>query len=298
VWSTEQNKQFLRNYVQYVIDGQNPSLASYYFVDNFHNHDPAPGEQPGLAGVTAFLESIFAAFSGFQTTIEQQVAEGDLVAGRWTQSFKNTGGYLNFPATGKDIHIGGITITRVRNGKIVEEWEARDAHSLLVQMGVFAPLGRLEGGAPGPGSDDDEQRRKDLARSYYYDIWDVGDVHAVDRLFAPGFVNHLPLPGQDPGVEGVKQFVRRFHAAFPDGSVSVDLQFCEQDRVVTRYSFRGTHRDTFLGIPATGRPVQLTGIGIMRIDGDRVTEAWDYWDTASLIFQLTPPPLPGGPGQG
>src|SRR5438067_2343146 len=68
----EVNKLFLQNYVKNVIDGQNPSLAGYYFAENFYNHDRAPGEAAGLAGVTAFLQSIFAAFSGFQTTIEQQ----------------------------------------------------------------------------------------------------------------------------------------------------------------------------------------------------------------------------------
>ncbi|MEU5847003.1 ester cyclase family protein [Saccharopolyspora shandongensis] len=292
----EQNKVYMQKFVRNVIDAESPENARYYFVENFRNHDPAPGENPGLAGATAFLRSIYAAFSGFQTTLDQQVAEDDLVAGQWSQTFVNTGPYLNFPASGNRIDIGGITITRVRDSRILEQWEARDAVSLVSQMGVPSPLGPLEDDEP---ATDRDEANKALARRFFYDVWSNGKLELIDELFAPEFTNGLPLPGQRPGVAGVRQLVRRLRSAFPDGSVSVDLQLATEDRVVSRYTFRGTHRGTFRGVPATGKTVEVTGIGIHAVGpGGRITAHWGYFDDMTLIMQLGLLTLPSEPPPG
>jgi len=290
----ELNKVYMQQYVRNVIDAEKADNARYYFAKNFYNHDPAPGEEPGAEGAVAFIKSIFAAFSGFQTTIEEQVAEDDLVAGRWSQQFTNTGAYLSFPASGREIHIGGITITRVRNGQILEEWEARDALSLLSQMGVPSPLGPLEGGAPAS----DDEGNKDTALRFYYDVWDQGAVDAVDDLFAEDFVDHAPVPGQQAGRAGVTQFVRAFRSAFPDLAVSVDLQVSAQGRVASRYTVRGTHQGVFRGVAATGKRIEVTGIDVHVVHGGRLVERWGFLDNASLVVQLGLIQFPGGGGDG
>jgi steroid delta-isomerase-like uncharacterized protein len=284
----------MRAYVTNVIDAENPERGNDYFATNFYNHDPAPGEQPGIAGVEAFIGSIFSAFSGFRTNINEQLAAGDLVVGRWTQTFKQTGSYLGFPVSGVQVLIGGITITRVRNNRIIEEWEARDAAGLLHQMGV-APELRLEGG-------DGMPQATDVVNRYFYDIWNAGNLDLIDQVVAPGFVNHIRLDGQRPGRDGVKQLLQRFGIAFPDASVSVDLMVAEGDRVATRYTMRGTHRDGFLGIAATGKRVEFTGITIFRVADGQLVEGWGYLDLATLLMQLgalkvpTPDqPYAGGP---
>jgi len=273
------NKRFMRAYVHNVIDAQDPARGDDYFIENFYNHDPAPGEQPGLTGVKAFIGSIFAAFSGFRTNVNEQIAEGDFVVGRWTQTFKQTGSYLGFPVSGVQILIGGITITRVRNHRILEEWEARDAAALLHQMGV-APRLMLEGG-DGMSSD-----ATDVVNRFFYDVWNAGNIDLVDELLAPDFVNHIRLDGQRPGRDGVTQLLQRWNRAFPDASISVDLMVHEGDRVATRFTARGTHRDAFLGIAATGKPVELSGIQIFRVANGQLVEGWGYLDLATLLMQL------------
>jgi len=173
----------MQKYVKNVIDGENPSLAPYYFAENFFNHDRAPGEQTGLAGVTDFLRQIYSAFSGFHTTIEEQVGQDDFVVGRWKQTFKQTGSYLGFPVSGNQVRIGGITITRVRDGKILEEWEARDAVSLLQQLGVIPPLGPLDGESMSVDN-------KAVVIQYMYDVWNAGKEELVDQIFAPNLINN------------------------------------------------------------------------------------------------------------
>ncbi|MEU5264622.1 ester cyclase family protein [Amycolatopsis sp. NPDC021455] len=290
--SPEANKVFMQTYVRNVIDAMTAENARYYMADNFYNHDPAPGEKHGVEGAIAFISSIFAAFSEFHTTIEEQLAEADIVVGRWSQNFVNTGPYLGFPASGKQIHIGGITITRVRDNRILEEWEARDALSLLNQMGIPSPFGALEGDTE-PGTTDP----KELARRFFYEVWDSGDLAVADTIFAPDFANNSTVAGQRPGVAGVKQLVRAFRTGFPDCSVSVDLQTGEGDRVATRYTFRGTHRGTFRGLKATGKPVEVSGISIHSVADGKITGHWGFFDDASLLFQLGlvqyPEPGPG-----
>jgi len=292
--STQENKLFMQKYVKNVIDGQNPSLTPYYFAPNFYNHDRAPGEQTGLQGVTNFISSIFAAFTGFQTTIEEQIAEDDLVVGRWSQSFKNTGPYLSFPASGKDIHIAGITITRIRDGKIVEEWEARDAVALLVQMGVVQPLGALEGGT-GTG---DRSLNEALASRFVYEAWNSGNPAIIDEIVAPDFKNHNLLAGQADGPAGLKQLINAWRSAFPDMNVAIDLLVSEGSKVAIRWTLNGTHRGTFLGIPATGKYASIPGMTIFRIDGGRLKEAWGFWEQAGMLGQLGVVKFPDYPAAG
>jgi steroid delta-isomerase-like uncharacterized protein len=280
--SPGENKLFLQRYVKNVIDGENPGLADRYFASNFYNHDPAPGEQPGLQGVTRFLESIFTAFSGFHTTIEEQIAEDDLVVGRWSQRFTNTGPYLNFPGSLKPIHIGGITITRVRNGKLVEQWEARDAVSLLVQMNVVRPLGPLEAAIP----DEQKTANEAIASRFFYEAWNCGNSRLVDEIFSSEFLNHNLLEGQVNGPAGMRQWIEGWRSAFPDMSVTIDLVISEGPKVVTRWTLNGTHRNTFLGIPATGKYVTIPGITIFRVEDGRVKEAWGFWEQAGMLGQM------------
>ncbi|MEU3624975.1 ester cyclase family protein [Amycolatopsis coloradensis] len=294
--SPEANKSFMQKYVKNVIDAMAAENARYYMAENFYNHDPAPGEKHGLDGAIEFISSIFTAFSQFRTTLEEQLAEADIVVGRWSQTFVNTGPYLGFPASGKQIHIGGITITRVRDNRILEEWEARDALSLLNQMGIPSPFGALEDDTL-PATEDP----KELARRFFYEVWDTGDLTVADAIFAPDFVNSSVVAGQRPGVAGVKQLVRAFRDGFPDCSVSVDLQTVENSRVATRYTFRGTHRGTFRGLKATGKPVEVSGISIHSVAGGEITGHWGFFDDANLLFQLGLVQYPGqdpGPGPG
>ena len=134
---------------------------------------------------------------------------------------------------------------------------------------------------------------KEAASLFYYDAWARRNPDLVDRVFAPGFVNHNPITGQQPGREGIKQWIRSFYQAFPDGSVSIDLQIAEADRVVTRYSWRGTHQGQFLGIAPTGKQVEITGIGIFRVQNNQIQEGWGFWEQAGLLLQLGKLPLPG-----
>lgn len=117
------------------------------------------------------------------------------------------------------------------------------------------------------------EANKVLVRRLYV-AFDTGGVDLLDDVVAPDFVDHDPLPGQGPGLTGLKQAVGLFRAAVPDGEVRVEDVLAEGDKVVAHVTVRGTHRGEFLGVQPTGRAVTAEGVEIFRIAHGKVAEGW------------------------
>src|SRR2546427_13050514 len=85
-------------------------------------------------------------------------------------------------------------------------------------------------------------------------------------------------------------------ADHPDGRATIDHIIAEADKVVVRGTMTGTHTGEFMGIPATGKAVEISGIDITRFENGQSTEHWGQWDVAGLMVQLgVAPPPPGAP---
>ena len=99
------------------------------------------------------------------------------------------------------------------------------------------------------------------------------------------------------GPEDMKEYVSIFHSAFPDFRVTLDDQIAEGDKVVNRWTARGTHRGEFQGIPPTGKEVEFTGIHISRINEEgklqesflRTKMPWALCDRSLLFLHQSKP---------
>jgi steroid delta-isomerase-like uncharacterized protein len=271
--------------VQEVIDGENPDLAAQYFAEQYLNHERPGGGQLGLAGLTASLREAFTEFSGISTTIDEQLGEDDIVVSRWSRTARNIGPYRGLPATGATVSQSGMTVSRVSDGKIVEEWEAKDVAALLSQLGASEPVGPLDAGAP-PGS-------KAVASTFVYDVWSGGDLALIDTIFATDFVNHSLLPGQLSGRDGIRQFVSRWHSAFPDVNVTADLLVAQGERVAVRWTSHGTHLGGLLGLPPSGHYITVSGITMLSVRDGQITESEQQWAVTSLLEQANSGPDAG-----
>ncbi len=106
------------------------------------DHDAPAGLPPGPAGVKQLIGPYRIAFPDVHITIEMQVVEGDLVSTRYTLRGTHRGDLMGIPPTGKTVTMAGMTIARVRDGKMTEGWVTYDALGLLQQIGVVgAPTG-------------------------------------------------------------------------------------------------------------------------------------------------------------
>ncbi len=92
------------------------------------------------------------------------------------------------------------------------------------------------------------EENKAVALRYLEEAINQRNLDVLDDIFSPKFVDHTAVPGQAPGIEGLKQFFAMMRAGFPDFSASVEDLFAEGDRVAIRFTFRGTHQGEFMDI--------------------------------------------------
>ena len=131
-----------------------------------------------------------------------------------------------------------------------------------------------------------------VASRWYEEVFNAGNVALIDELFAPDFVDHDPS-NPLPGLEGVRQLVGMYRGAFPDLHLTIEDEITEGDRIVTRFTGRGTHRGSLMGIPPTGKRVTITAIDILRFENGRIAEHWGNQDLLGMMRQLGVIPAPG-----
>ena len=115
-------------------------------------------------------------------------------------------------------------------------------------------------------------------------FFQTGDLSGLDELCAPDFVHHGP--GIPPDLEGFKQLVPVFRAAFSDVEVEIEDLIAAGDRVVDRITVRGTHTGEFMGIPPSGKRWEMQEMHIARIVDGKIAERWTMVDMFGLLQQI------------
>ncbi|MBS1564524.1 MAG: ester cyclase [Bacteroidetes bacterium] len=115
---------------------------------------------------------------------------------------------------------------------------------------------------------------------------EAGDINVLHELMHPDFINHTALPGMSPRIDGIINTIDMFRSAFPDLVVEIHDQVAENDLVVTRKTLTGTHSDTFLGVPASGRKIRVDTIDIIRLRDGKYLEHWAIRDMMNVMQQL------------
>jgi len=127
-----------------------------------------------------------------------------------------------------------------------------------------------------------------------YDLINAGDIDGFGQLLADDFVEHEETPGLAPTKDGVLEFFRMYRAAFPDLEMRVEETLVSGDRTVIRLKATGTHQGEFMGMPATGKSIEVKLIDIMRFnDAGAICEHWGLVDMLSMMGQLGA--IPDGP---
>ena len=131
------------------------------------------------------------------------------------------------------------------------------------------------------------EENKAIARRHFEELWARGDLAVADEIYSTSAVGrHLGSPDHGGYPEGERQHVLESNTAFPDTSVTVEDQVAEGDRVVTRWTFRGTHTAAYMGVPPSGRQLTVSGVHIHRIVDGKIVEVWAYPDVLGFLQQL------------
>ena len=129
------------------------------------------------------------------------------------------------------------------------------------------------------------EENKALVRRFF-DAFGRNDFAALEAVTSQDVVYHTAPAGLSAGIEGYRELMAMYVSAFPDVQIIVDDMIAEGDKVVTRFTSRGTHRGEFMGIAPMGSQVTIGGISIIRVAGNKVTEEWDQLDMLGGLEQL------------
>lgn len=127
-----------------------------------------------------------------------------------------------------------------------------------------------------------------IARRVVTDLWGKGNLDLVEELYAEDCVVHEPQRGTVEGREGVKTWVTEVREAFPDTEISLGEVFSCENHACGVWTMTGTHEGEIqpMGIPATGKAVELSGLFIASIEDGVIREEWSMSDGASMMEQL------------
>lgn len=131
----------------------------------------------------------------------------------------------------------------------------------------------------------DEER---IAREWFQRVWNDRDEDAIEELLVENSVGHM-VQGEVVGREGFREAREQMLGMFPDISVEVEDVVAGEGRAVVRWRAHGTHLGEGMGVAATGKELEMSGVTWMLIADGQLVEGWDHWDLAALLESLKSP---------
>ena len=133
-----------------------------------------------------------------------------------------------------------------------------------------------------------------IARRIYDEMIGEGNMDVVDEVLHDDFVEHEAMPDMPTGKDAPKAMMAMLREAFPDLRAEVDDTIEQGNKLAVRCRFLGTHQGEFMGVPATGRSIEINVMDVLEFEGDQVIAHWGVMDSAGLMEQLG---ADGPPGQ-
>lgn len=139
---TEQNKTLVRRLIDEVLNKGNFAAIDEIVAPTFVEHEELPPNiPPGIEGLKAFFAEWRRGFPDGNVTVEQLLAEGDLVACYEVWSGTHTGEFMGIPPSGKPVNFKVVDIVRIADNQVVEHWAVSDNLALMQQIGVIPRQG-------------------------------------------------------------------------------------------------------------------------------------------------------------
>ena len=128
------------------------------------------------------------------------------------------------------------------------------------------------------------EQNKQLVSRLILECFSGGNLHIIGEIVSQEFQFHYP--NMPSGLEGLKAIVKKNNDTFEDWSFKLHQMFADGDRVVAQWSATGTHANSFLGEPPTGKKVKLKGISIYQIKEGKIYKDWVEPDNLDFLTQL------------
>jgi steroid delta-isomerase-like uncharacterized protein len=140
------------------------------------------------------------------------------------------------------------------------------------------------------------EANRQLFQRYFDKCANDGNLDLADEIFASDYLHHDPAnPDPRPvvGPQGVRDHLTSLMGAFPDLKFEVEETIADDDQIIVRWTARGTNTGDYFGMPATGKPIEITGMNTWRVKDGQAIEGWVNRDDMGLLQQLGVVPAPG-----
>jgi predicted ester cyclase len=273
-------KTLYRTFVEEVINKGDYDRIPEIFAEDYLDHNAPPGAPTGGYDAIKAVPMMFrGAFPDVHFTIEDMISQDGWVATRVTGNATHLGKpFMSIEPTGLRVSWSSMGFFRVAKGRIVEHYGQPDLAALHSQLTREIKPGTLD------------YNRFIISRYVY--ATNIGELDRFDEYVDPGFVDHNAIPGQKPGIEGLKDAYRMFSSAFSDLWYTFEDLIAEGDKVCGRGVIEGKHTGNFMGVPATNRVVRWTGTRTFKLANGKVTDGWIDLDMYGLLMQLGVIPVP------
>lgn len=296
VTTPEQNVELANAYWSEAIWGPQGKIAEIVAPNEIHHW--------GIAGTTegfdAFAErwALFnTAFPDLKFDVDLVTATDDMAATVWTATGTQEGEWQGIAPTGKTVSWTGINVFAIACGQITESWGEADHIGLRVALGATdmpalpaaAALMAATPGAEGeasPCASAGADANLETAERWTNEVWNNQDLAVLDEIASADILHHGAAFPDVSGAENLKGSLTRQFEAFPDISLSVDDAFADDDVAVVRWSGTSTQGGEFLGEPASGAPVNITGVNVYRMECGRIVESWSEMNTLDMLYQI------------
>ena len=134
------------------------------------------------------------------------------------------------------------------------------------------------------GSMTNERNRTTILR-FFREVMGAGDLDLLDELAIENYEDHVALPGQGQGRQGLKRRVARIRAAFQPRQRLHDV-IVDADSIAVRWSLSGVHSAEFLGLPPTGKRVEFDGVDMYLMREGRMAAHWNVVDMWAFYTQV------------
>jgi steroid delta-isomerase-like uncharacterized protein len=271
------NKEIVQRWLE---NGCAPEVVDEMGAADYVGHGPR-SEIGDLESLKQALAEQCVAFADLHYGVDDMIAEGDKVVQRVTVTgtHQPTGIYVTIPV---------MRMSRIADGKVAEEWYIADELGVGEQLGAMPPTREDYGwGVPSDvtGDPGDPETNKAILQ-HLPEAVNKQDLAALDEIVATNVVFHDRVMGDIIGIEGFKQFLTMYLAAFPDLQITLEDLIAEEDKVAIRYVGTGTHEGELMGIPPTGVHGTTPGIEIYRLADGKIVEVWSVMDNLGLLQRL------------
>ena len=132
-----------------------------------------------------------------------------------------------------------------------------------------------------------EAKNKQIVETYFNEVWNKGEVDLLDDLLTENYINHTPsTPNPPKGASGLKPIIRAIRKGFPDLHYEIKDIIVTKEKVILRVIMTGTQTGPLLGIPPTGKKVEVNQINIEKIENGKIAEHWRVTDELTMMKQL------------